>query len=334
MIKVLITGATGFVGSHILENMMQHPDIQVIAACRKKENLIPEFKGEVRQGDLRDPVYVDKLLNGIDVICHAAAWSSLWGHAKESKDLYLEPSLNLIDQAIKKGVKRFINTSTTSAAPASAADPLSPGLKQSFWPHLANLIEIENTMKQRADEGCQMINLRLGLFVGERYGLGLLPILLPRLKTHLVPWIKSGSTTMPLIDSRDIGQAFSLASLATDQNNFEAFNIVGPSVPVVREVIEFIHNNYAYPKPHFNVPFFIAYPFAHLMEWLNPVVPWEPLIVRSIVHLLEDTCVDNKKAFEQLGYKPVVLWQEAVRRQIDSMHVSNAPAMKMIKQIN
>ena len=110
MKKALITGANGFVGSHILASMMHHPEIQIVAACRNQEKLIPEFNGEIRQGDLRDPVYLEQLLDGIDVICHAAAWSSLWGHKKASKTLYLDPSLNLIDQAIKKGVKRFITS--------------------------------------------------------------------------------------------------------------------------------------------------------------------------------------------------------------------------------
>lgn len=333
MKKILITGANGFVGSHILACMMQHPEIEVIAACRNKEKLIPEFKGEVRQGDLKDSDYVDKLLDGIDVICHAAAWSSLWGHKKDSKNLYLDPSLHLIDQAIKKGVKRFINVSTTSSSPAQSANPFSTGIKKSFWPHLSNVIEIENTMMRRCNDGCQMINLRLGLFAGERYGLGLLPILLPRLKTHLVPWVKAGQTAMPIIDGRDIGQAFMKASLATGLNDYDAFNIIGPTIPKAREVIEFIHQEFFYPKPHFSVPFFIAYPFAQLMELIDPIVPWEPLVTRSIIHLLEDTFADNNKAFNELGYKPEFGWKESVSMQINSLIEKNESPMKMAKPI-
>jgi len=333
MKKILITGSTGFVGSHILEHMMQQTDIQIIAACRNPSDLPATFNGEIRQGDLRDFAYIDHLVKGVDVICHAAAWSSLWGHAKESRSLYLEPSLTLIDQAIKQGVKRFINISTTSACPSQSADPFSPGIKKTFWPHLSSMIEIENTMQRRASEGCQMINLRLGLFAGARYGLGLLPILLPRLKTHLVPWVNAGKTAMPIIDGRDIGQAFTLASLATGLKNHENFNIVGPSIPNAREVIEYIHNEFGYPKPHFSVPFFIAYPFAQLMELIDPLVPWEPLVTRSIIHLLEDTHADNKKTIDLLGYQPAFSWQEAVSRQIESMHARNEAPMKMAKQI-
>jgi nucleoside-diphosphate-sugar epimerase len=334
MLNILITGANGFVGSHILENMMKNNSITVIVACRDKNKLLPEFKGEVREGDLRDDNYVDALLTDIDVICHAAAWSSLLGHKEHSQRLYLQPTQHLIDQAIKKGVQRFIFCSTTSAAPAQSADAFSPGIKKDFWPHLCNVIEIENIMRQRSKEGCQMINLRLGLFAGERYGLGLLPILLPRLKTHLVPWVNSGKTAMPIIDGRDIGKAFMLASLAPDLKNYDAFNIIGPEIPTVREVIEFIHNEYSFPSPHFSVPFFIAYPFAALMESLNSFVPWEPLVTRSIIHLLENTYADNSRAFRKLGYKPEHHWTVAVSTQIELLIKSNDTPMKMAKQIN
>lgn len=334
MLNILITGTNGFVGSHILENMINNDSINVIAACRNKSKLIPEFKGEVREGDLRDKEYVDTLLSGIDIICHAAAWSALFGHEEQSKQLYLQPTQHLIDQAIQKGIKKFIFCSTTSAAPAQSADALSQGIKKSFWPHLSSVIEIEDTMRRRSEEGCQMINLRLGLFAGERYSLGLLPILLPRLKTHLVPWVNSGKTAMPIIDGRDIGKAFTLACLAPELQNYDAFNIIGPDTPSVREVIEFIHDEYAYPKPHFSVPFFIAYPFAALMEEINPLVPWEPLVTRSIIHLLEDTHADNSRAYKHLGYKADHHWTTAVRSEINLLIKNNEPAMKMAKQIN
>ena len=115
-VSILVTGATGFVGSHVLEALAARGDVSVIAACRDPSRLLPDFKGEVRQGDLRDDAYLERVLDGVDVVCHCAAWTSLWGHAEDSKRLYLEPSLKLINKAIEKGVKRFINTSTTSAA--------------------------------------------------------------------------------------------------------------------------------------------------------------------------------------------------------------------------
>lgn len=331
MRKVLVVGATGFVGSHALEAVSADESLDAIAACRDESRLPPSFKGEVRIGDISDEAYLASLFEGVDTVCNAFAWTSLYKHANESKALFLDPSLRLIDAAIKSGVKRFVNVSTTSAAsPDTSADAMSQGIPRSYWPHLGNVIAIENHLREKADADFTVINLRLGLFAGNRYALGLLPILLPRLKTHLVPWVAGGRTGMPIIDGRDIGQAFQKAVLAQGLSGYQSFNIVGPTVPSVREVIEFLHAQ-GYPKPHFNVPFPLAFAFAWLMESIDPVVPWEPLVTRSIIHLLREVNADNQRASEFLGYAPKHDWREAVEAQLTEMRERQSEPMSMAR---
>lgn len=332
--RILVTGANGFVGSHVLEALQRCEGVQVIAACRDGSKLPAQFTGEVREGDLRDAHYRESVVAGVDVLCHAAAWSSLWGHAKESRELFLEPSIGLIRAARKAGVRRFVNTSTASAAaPDHSADPSSRGIVRPLWPHLCNVVTIENVLRDAASRTFQVVNLRLGIFAGQRYALGLLPILMPRLKTHLVPWVAGGKTGLPVIDGRDIGQAFARAALAEGLEDYEGFNIVGPVVPTVRQVITFLHEEYGLPLPHFSVPFALAYPFAWLMEKLDPVVPWEPLVTRSIIHLMEETGADNDNAAQRLGYHPVHSWQDAIRAQVQEMQVRQLSPMSMAKPI-
>ncbi len=332
MKTVLITGATGFVGSHILETLSEPgvDSVRVIAACRDARKLLPTFRGEVREGDLRDPVYRNKVVEGVDVICNAAAWSSLWGNVENSRRLFLEPNLALIEAARAAGVKRFINTSTTSAAaPKHSSDPQSQGIPRPLWPHLCNVVRIEDALRNAASKDFQVVNLRLGIFAGHRYALGVLPILAPRLKTHLVPWVAGGRTSMPIIDGRDIGQAFVRSAIAEGLADYEGFNIVGPEVPSVRDVIGFLHNEYGLPKPHFGVPFALAYPFAWLMEKLDPIVPWEPLVTRSIIHLMEEVGADNIKAERLLGYRPSHSWREAIHAQMQEMSLRQTQPMSM-----
>ncbi len=329
---VLVTGANGFVGSHVLEALGECKEVRVIAACRDAGRLPKGYRGEVRVGDLRDPGYMKTLLAGVEVVCHAAAWTSLWGHEESSRRLFLEPGLALIQAARAAGVRRFVNTSTTSAAaPDHSADPMSPGIPRAFWPHLGNVIALENALRAAAGAAFQGVNLRLGIFAGHRYGLGLLPILAPRLKTHLVPWVAGGRTSLPVIDGRDIGQAFARAATAPGLADYESFNIVGPQVPRVREVITLLHEEFGLPLPHFGVPFALAYPFAWLMEKLDPVVPWEPLVTRSIIHLMEEVGVDNDKAERLLGYRPVHPWQDAVRAQMAEMALRQIRPMAMAR---
>jgi len=334
MKTILITGANGFVGSHTLKSLMTIKDIQLIAACRDRSKLISDFKGEVREGDLRDEVYLNTLFDDVDVVIHAMAWTSLWAHHKESNELYYQPTLKLMNKVVEKGIARFINVSTTSAAsPLASSDPMSEGIPRTFWPHLCNVIRIENEMRAKANGVTAMINMRFGIFAGEHYGLGVLPILLPRLKTHLVPWVAGGKTSLPVIDGLDIGEAMKCAVMAQDLQGYQAFNIVGKEVPTLREVIEFIHLEFHYPKPHFGVPFFIAYRFAWLMEKLNPIVPWEPLITRSVVHLLEEVAADNSRATRMLGYQPKYNWRDVIRKQVMEMNKGQKTAMRMARPI-
>ena len=333
---VLVTGANGFVGSHILEAMMRQEGITLIAACRDGRKLIPEFTGEVREGDLRDSGYLESLLKGVDVVCHAAAWTSVWSHAADAERLFFQPSKSFIDQVLRSDVSRFILLSTTSiAAPYASADPMSKADEShlKLWPHMQNVARLENYMRSRVDQGCTMVSLRVGLFAGCRYGIGLLPLLVPRLKTHLVPWVKGGKTGLPIIAGDDIGEAFALAAIATDLNGYQGFNVVGPTIPTAREVITFLNQEYKLPTPHFGVPFFIAYIFARTMELIDPIVPWEPLVTRSIIHLLEETGATNDRAGSMLGYEPKVHWKDAIRMQMEEMAVRQKKPMKMYKPI-
>lgn len=336
MTTVLVTGANGFVGSHVLEALAGRAGIRAIAACRDPLKLAPGFAGEVRHGDIRDPDYLQTLFAGVDAVCNCASWTSAWNHERDSERLFLRPTLALVDRAVEAGVSRFVFLSSTSvAAPYASADPMSVADERrlKLWPHLRNTARIEDHLRRRAGEGCTMINLRVGLFAGPRYGLGLLPLLVPRLRTHLVPWVAGGRTGMPVVAGSDIGEAFALAATADGLDGYQAFNIVGPTVPTAREVITYIGETYRVPRPHFGVPFFMAYPFARLMELLDPVVPWEPLVTRSIVHLLEETGATNDRARALLGYRPVVDWRAAIDAQMQEMAVRQTRPMKMAKPV-
>lgn len=333
MTTVLVTGATGFVGSHILAALKGAP-VTIVAACRDSSRLPTWFDGEVRAGDMRDDAYVDALPRGVEVVCHAAAWSSLFGNRRHVEERYLRPTLRLLEATQRAGVSRFLFPSTHGAAPAGrGGNAREEGCAPGHWPHLGVVVGIENEMRRRASGRLCMVALRLGLFVGENYSLGLLPILTHRLRTHLVPWVDGGRPPMPLVDGSDIGQAFRLAALAPALGGYEAFNILGPTIPSMRDLLTYLHDRHGYPLPHFSVPFRLAFPFAHLMRWLDPIVPWDPLIVPAIIHLLQDFGVTNDDAARRLGYRPGIPWQQSVDRQLKEM-IGRPTPMPMRKPLD
>ena len=329
-IRVLVTGATGFLGGHVLQALTADARIETVAACRRPENLAGGYAGEVRCGDLLDPNYRRALVKGIDVLCHAGTWASLWGHQRLERERFFEPALDLVKLSIANGVQRFIMASSVAiAAPARNGLPIddfSPTQRTGFWPHLDYLIELDRSMRDLSQHGTQMTTLRLGHFVGAGNRVGLIPALVPRLKTYLVPWLAGGAAHLPLVAGADLGQAFARTTIADKLDDYESFNICGADFPTLREVIEYVADMAGCPAPLYNVPFPVGYGFAWLMETLKPMLPGSsPFLTRSIVHLSENWICAGQYAHTKLNYLPKENWRTAVRRQLAQLASEGYP---------
>ena len=329
-IRVLITGATGFLGANIIKAMANHPDIECIAACRNPSNLSSQFSGDVRAGDLLDAQYRRDLVKDVDVVCHAGTWASMWAHKSLERERFFEPTRDLIEQAINQGVKRFLLTSTVVIGKVikngSPHEDFSSKKPTGFWPHLDYLMELDDFMRDNSDRGTQMVTMRLGHFVGAGNRLGMLPALVPRLKTYLVPWLGGGKKHLPLVADSDLGRAFMLAAVAEHLDNYESFNICGQDFPSLREVVAYIAEHAGVPQPLYSVPFPAGYAFGWLMETLKPVLPGSsPFLTRSIVHLCEDWVCPNDYAEKKLGYIPKKDWRTAVDEHLDDLKRDGYP---------
>ncbi len=338
--RVLVTGASGFVGRSILRAMSRRDDLLVVAACRRPERLPAEFRGEVRVGDLRDSAYRASVVQGIDAICHAGTWSSLWGHRKAEQAQFLEPALDLVEQSIRAGVNRFILTGTLVTSPPPSGAPLSdfaPPQRTGFWPHLDALIALDDFMRREQHRGTKMVHLRLGHFVDPDNALGLVPALVPRLRTRLVPWIDQGRARLALVGRDDIAQAFVLAATSDAIDTYDAFNISGPESPTAREVFQWIAEESGLPLPWFSVPRSAAYAFGWLMEKVHTVLPFlpggAPFLTRSIVYLAEDWPVSTDYAQNKLGFRPTTDWRAATRSALRELRAAHYPWPKLAQRM-
>lgn len=329
MTIILVTGATGYLGGHILEALRDAAGVTVVAAARDRGRLPEWFAGEVRVGDLTDPTYRRDVVRGIDVVLHAGTWSTFWGHAQAERELFLEPSLDLIDQAVGAGVSRLVFASTvalsTPAPPGSPVADNAAAVKRGYWPHLDRMVEVEDHMRSQAG-ATEMVSLRLGHFVGAGASLALVPALVPRLHTRLVPWVAGGSARLPLVSGRDMGRAFALAAGAGGLPAFASINVVGQEQPTAREAFSFIAEQAGVAKPWYSVPVRAAFAFARLMEAVHPLTKARaPFLTRALVHVGLNWHASDKLARRLLGFEATVHWREAVSESIEERRAGGFP---------
>jgi uncharacterized protein YbjT (DUF2867 family) len=112
--KVLLVGATGFLGAKILRNLALDASVSVVAMSRKGEPSGESADVEWVRGDLMDPTSLDRALRGVDVVV-----SSANGYMKGSIETDFQGNKNLVEAAARAGVGRFVFLSIVSCETAS-----------------------------------------------------------------------------------------------------------------------------------------------------------------------------------------------------------------------
>ena len=120
MKKILVTGGTGFLGSYILQELIQRGYV-VRALCRSAERprwIDPAILRKVEwvQGDILDIVSLDEAMDGMDQVIHAAAMVSF--DPSDKKALYqinVEGTANVVNACLEKKISRFLYVSSVAA---------------------------------------------------------------------------------------------------------------------------------------------------------------------------------------------------------------------------
>jgi len=129
-VKVLVTGASGFIGGHLVEALIKQ-DTQVRILSRPKSNLthLQSLPIEVICGDLSDVESLRRAAEGVDIIYHCAALSSDWGSYSDFETANVQGVHNLLDATRNSDtLKRFVHLSTTDVYgyPIQACDERYP----------------------------------------------------------------------------------------------------------------------------------------------------------------------------------------------------------------
>ena len=235
MKNFLITGGTGFVGSHLVEELIKRGDSVTILDdlhSGKMTNL-EKIKDKINfiKGDIRDHILLKDICREKDGIFHLAARASVqesFIKPEEYQDINVKGTENVFTQAKEYGIK-VVYASSSSVY----GDPIELPIKEKssmnpINPYAQTKVDKEKLAEKFAESGLKVIGMRYFNIFGERQSkeyAGVVNVFLERIQNKLPPKINGDG-----LQARDfvfVGDVVRANIMAMESNIDHAFFNVG-----------------------------------------------------------------------------------------------------------
>jgi nucleoside-diphosphate-sugar epimerase len=304
--KILITGATGFVGTVLSKKLRSRGD-EVIALVRKTSNIseLEKAKVELSYGDVTDYESLLKSSKDVDTIVHIAA---VIHPVNVDESFYYkantEGTRNVAKAALANNVKHVIYTSSVTAYGeirneskeiTEDTECVNQGIygKSKYQGELALKEELEGKIPYTI--------FRIARVMGE--GDKSLVIVAKLLKKSIFPVIGNGMTTMMPIHVEDVGGAIILALDKKESYN-QIYNLTGGELYTKKQFLNEMAEKLNVRKPWLFIPVPLMTFFAIICEKLFLTFSKEPPLSRKkIKFFILNRRYSSKKLQEQLGFK-------------------------------
>lgn len=314
---VLITGGTGFLGSHLARALCQAGrPVRVLARPTSDLSPLNGLGVEVVLGDVLLPNTLPEALDGVKVVYHLAGMlGSAWVPDAAYRDLHVNGTLNVLVTAQAAGVQRFVHVSSPGVLGPIQNPPADETL-----PHAPS-----NTYEATKSEG-----EKLALAFAQRSGLSL-TVARPEFvygpgDTHVLGlfqaiqkrrffYIGSGENRVHPTFVDDAVQGMTLCESAGQTGR--VYHIAGPEPVTIRQLATTIAEALGVSPPRLRVPRFLATTAAVGLELAAMLLPFRPPLSRSAVNFFTETRVfSTARAQAELGYQAGVPLAEGVRRTV------------------
>jgi nucleoside-diphosphate-sugar epimerase len=314
---VLITGATGFLGGYLVEEFAAN-GYEVFALGRNERRLSElSAKATPVRSNLAD--LPDLALEGVDVVVHAAALSTVWGRAKDFIEANVYGTKAVVDFCEKTGAERLVFISSPSIY---AGSPRLNIKEDQFDEHnrLNQYIRSKILAEKIVEaSGVNAVILRpRGLFgPGDT---SIIPRLLDANQKIGVPLLRGGSALMDITCVENVAFATRLAAEAVDAHG--AYNITNGEPRPFKALLDQFFAELGEEPRYLRLPYPVAMGAASLLEQIYRLfrLSGEPTLTRYLVHTLADSqTMDITRAETDLGYHPRLSLDQGITRYIASL---------------
>jgi dihydroflavonol-4-reductase len=315
--KILVTGANGFTGSHLVKALEQRGDT-VMALVRKTSDLsrLADTNVQLAYGDITDRPSLEAALQGVDRVFHTAAYVELGiVDAARMQRINVDGTRNVLEAARSAGVQKMVYCSTIGVygdTQGQVIDETFQRQQKSFSSaYDSTKYEAQQLVDQFAAAGFPVVSVMpSGIFGADDPHFG--PVMDTFLKGKLKVWA-GGDRITGIVHVDDLVSAMLLAA---DQAPPGAHYITSTGDLSTREMFNFLSQETGIPSPT-EIPEPIVRIVGNLLDPIGRLFSWQPPISRERVHYIYDRCVrvSGDKAKRELGWQPRSI-EETLRQSL------------------
>ena len=307
MQSVLITGANGFVGSHLCDAFLEK-GYTVYGMIRETSDLrfLKHSRATLVCGDLTDPARI-AFPETVDVIVHAAALALDNATLTQSRDHVYGITRTLADEAARRypHLSKFVYVSSALTL-GYCADGISaqhPGRSAEYVPYIRMKKMAEQYLLARHREtGFPVVILRPGDIYGPRDRTSC-ELMLHAAERGVPIRIGRGMNKFALCSPANLGRA-ALAAVERPATNGKAYTVANGISPTWREFFDALQSGVGKPQKLY-IPASLLMGAALLMELAGRIAPAlkPPINFYRIRRITSQTTYDMTATFEDLGYE-------------------------------
>src|ERR671918_2315163 len=232
--RVLITGGAGFLGINLTRHLLSRG--YAVASIDVEEFDYPERdRVAINKGDIREKALVNMAMEGVDLVVHTAAALPLYA-PEDIHTTDVEGTRNVLEAALRHGVKRFVHVSSTAVYGIPDHHPLyETDRLEGVGPYGQAKIQAEMICLEYRAKGMVVPVIRPKSFVGPER-LGVFALLYDwALNGHNFPMIGSGKNRYQLLDVEDLCEAIYLTLTLPEDRVNDTFNIGAKEFTTMKE---------------------------------------------------------------------------------------------------
>ena len=304
--RVLVTGANGFIGSHLRSGS--------IAMVRRAAQA-----GEI-SADLLDFESLKRACKGIDTIIHCAGYA----HAFDDKDperywrVNFDGTKNLLHAANELGVKRFIYLSSVKASESAGVGDWGNSLtKRPLSPYGFSKRAAEfEVLSVGQTSGMHVVNLRLAMVYG-RGGKGNLERMAHAINKGWFPPLPETDNQRSVVHVNDVISAIYVCA-ENPHANGKTYVVCDSKCYSTKEIYDTIRRELKLPRRRFSVPIALLRAGGRMGDQMQKLFKTNlPLNSEVISKLIDSECYSAEPLRQELGWSARVNLIEGIREMLD-----------------